>query len=153
MSRRLDPTGQRFGHLTVIEPAEKLNGRTAWVCQCDCGKQCVVQTKQLRNGHTISCGHVKQNPDHSIRPGFEAKRVNGVAAFLLDSDRRKVRSDSTTGITGVKVVTYRDGSKHYAAEITVKGKRKRIGTFKTVGEATRARLQAEDKLKNNKFKL
>lgn len=139
-----DLMGQTFGHLTVIEPAGSVRGRTAWLCQCDCGKKTVVLTKRLTTGHTISCGHVGRDRNHTLRPGFEAKRVNGVATFLLDSSKRKVRSDSSTGVTGVKVIRYRDGSKHYAADITIKGKRHRLGTFKTIAEAAKARKSYEE---------
>ena len=38
---------------------------------------------------------------------FILDKKNGVATFLLDS-KRKVRSDSSTGVTGVKVIKYRD---------------------------------------------
>lgn len=34
----------------------KKTGRTAWVCQCECGNICIVGTKELRNGDTQSCG-------------------------------------------------------------------------------------------------
>lgn len=32
-----DLTGQRFGHLTVLEYAGKVGGYNAWKCRCDCG--------------------------------------------------------------------------------------------------------------------
>ena len=54
--RRLDLTNERFGALTVIEQAEPIKGRTAWLCRCDCGNVKVVITKQLRNGCVTSCG-------------------------------------------------------------------------------------------------
>ena len=50
-----DITGQRFGRLVVKSRAEG-NGRPAWQCQCDCGKQCVVVGEDLRSGKTRSCG-------------------------------------------------------------------------------------------------
>lgn len=59
MSRK-DLTGQRFGRLVVVEPAEKQNGRTAWVCHCDCGETTVVLTKRLTTGHTKACGCLKR---------------------------------------------------------------------------------------------
>lgn len=49
----------------------------------------------------------------------------------------------------LNVVKYRDGSIHYAAEVTVKGKRHRIGTFPTVEEAAQARRAAVDALLND----
>ncbi len=54
--RKLDLTGQRYGYLTVLEPAGNSNGRTAWRCRCDCGRETVVRTGHLRDGSTKSCG-------------------------------------------------------------------------------------------------
>ena len=70
--------------------------------------------------------------------------MNGVATFLLDSNR-KVRSDNKTGVTGVKIVHYRDGSEHFQAAITVEGKRKTLGTFTTMEAAKKARLKEQTK--------
>lgn len=59
--KKLDLTNQRFGLLSVIKPAPKRNDRyTRWICKCDCGKITEVRTDYLRNGHTTSCGCVKQ---------------------------------------------------------------------------------------------
>ena len=54
----LDLTGMRFGKLTCLEaaPQRDRNGRTQWICMCDCGKLCQALTKQLRNGSKKSCG-------------------------------------------------------------------------------------------------
>ena len=54
--KKLDLTGQRFGKLTVLEPAENIGSRTAWRCRCSCGRETVVRTLHLRNGHVTSCG-------------------------------------------------------------------------------------------------
>ena len=57
MGKMLDLTGQKFGKLTVISCAGKLDGRRySWNCQCDCGNTCVVLSGRLRNGNTKSCG-------------------------------------------------------------------------------------------------
>ena len=61
MAKKIDLTGQRFGLLTVVEPAESFilkNGkpRTRWLCKCDCGNQTISTTPSLRDGSTISCG-------------------------------------------------------------------------------------------------
>ena len=59
----IDLTGQKFGRLTVIERAENHitnNGcvKTQWLCECCCDNKTriVVNTQNLRNGHTKSCG-------------------------------------------------------------------------------------------------
>lgn len=55
---RMDLTGQRYGHLTVIEPAANIGTRTAWKCLCDCGRETVAKSSYLRSGRTVSCGCV-----------------------------------------------------------------------------------------------
>lgn len=52
---RRDYTGKRFGRLQVLKA--DLSGRNVrWTCLCDCGKQSLVATAKLTNGHTRSCG-------------------------------------------------------------------------------------------------
>lgn len=48
--------GQTFGRLTVIDKAERRNGRESWLCKCECGNEVVVIGKNLKNGNTKSCG-------------------------------------------------------------------------------------------------
>lgn len=57
MSQAKDMTGQRFGKLLVIKRDNNTKeGRAAWLCKCDCGKELVVSGKSLRSGNTKSCG-------------------------------------------------------------------------------------------------
>ena len=57
-----DLTGQKFGRLTAIKPIENhtnSNGKSMmikWLCRCDCGNECNVQSGNLLSGHTLSCG-------------------------------------------------------------------------------------------------
>ena len=53
--RKLDLTGQRFGNLTVLRPAENIGDRTAWVCRCDCGEEIIARTTHLRAGRIRTC--------------------------------------------------------------------------------------------------
>lgn len=62
MPKKINLLGQRFGKLKVIAPAENHKGRTAWLCQCDCGNQKIITTKLLRDGTTKSCGCLKRKP-------------------------------------------------------------------------------------------
>lgn len=53
----IDLTGQRFGRLTVQEKAPpQKDGRTRWVCRCDCGKTYTATSQVLRKGLAKSCG-------------------------------------------------------------------------------------------------
>lgn len=53
---KVDLVGMRFGRLTVVDNIVKPNGRTAWMCLCDCGNTTTVSTCHLKSGHTNSCG-------------------------------------------------------------------------------------------------
>lgn len=60
MSHALQLIGKKFGMLTVIERAESnKEGRSMWLCKCDCGNLVTVLGKDLRRGHTSSCGCYK----------------------------------------------------------------------------------------------
>lgn len=52
--------GLRFGRLVVLKQVERKpddkDKHFKWLCQCDCGKTCVVRSSNLRNGITKSCG-------------------------------------------------------------------------------------------------
>lgn len=57
MSARADITGLQFGRLTAIRHIGSCSwGRAIWRCLCTCGKDTAVTAKNLRNGHTRSCG-------------------------------------------------------------------------------------------------
>lgn len=52
-------TGQPFGKLTVIKRAgTDKSGQAMWLCRCSCTNktECIVRGRDLRNGHTKSCG-------------------------------------------------------------------------------------------------
>jgi hypothetical protein len=56
-----DLTGQVFGRLTVISLAYNHNGRWKWFCRCQCGNEIEVISAKLNNGHTRSCGCLKDD--------------------------------------------------------------------------------------------
>lgn len=52
-----DLTGKTFGYLTVLQRAgNDASGRALWHCKCACGNETTVRGKNLRSGHTKSCG-------------------------------------------------------------------------------------------------
>lgn len=60
--RKVDMLGRKFGLLTVVEEAEeRKDGKVCWICKCDCGNECTVIGKNLRNGNTQSCGCMKKS--------------------------------------------------------------------------------------------
>lgn len=71
-TKKLDLTNQQFGELIAIKPANSRNDRyTRWICKCSCGKEVEVRTDYLTNGHTTSCGHIKEQffSRAEIKPG------------------------------------------------------------------------------------
>ena len=69
----IDMTGKKFGHLTVLGRApDKFSSSGEkiinWYCKCDCGNEdiVVVNGRNLRNGHTTSCGCRIGNPKHGM---------------------------------------------------------------------------------------
>ena len=53
----IDVTGQRFGRLSVLEYVGNNEKNYAMFrCKCDCGNEVIVKGRNLRTGHTQSCG-------------------------------------------------------------------------------------------------
>ncbi|MCJ8299359.1 MAG: hypothetical protein MJK13_10565 [Pseudomonadales bacterium] len=58
-----DIVNKRFGKLIAINPAPSRNGRTHWMCKCDCGGSKVIARSSLISGLTRSCGCLLDIPD------------------------------------------------------------------------------------------
>lgn len=137
-TRRIDLTGQRFGMLTVLEPGQNTrNGRTTWLCRCDCGNLFVVQTKMLRSGKTWHCG-CKTDENKGVR---KLHYVDGTCIEMIRSTT--VRKNSKSGHTGV---FYDPATGKWRAEIMLQGKRRYLGRFPSLQEAVDAREEAKEKL-------
>ena len=141
--RRVELAGQRFGKLTVLRPAENVGGLTAWVCRCDCGRETVVPTKRLRDGHRTSCGCDKP---HFGEPPCEVGRasltyVEGTCVEMIRAGTK--RRNNTSGVPGVDWLA-RKG--RWRASICFKGKRHYLGSYGSFESAVRARKRAEEEL-------
>ncbi len=134
---RKDITGQRFGILTALYPTEKRdrNQSVIWHCRCDCGNEAEYSCADLQRKNYISCGCLKRAAEAQLKD--RTTHVAGTTVELLRG--RRVRSDSTTGVTGVN--PYRG---KYKAVIHFQGKTYRLGIFATVEEAAAARRKAEE---------
>ena len=137
--KKLDLTGQRFGRLTVLRPAENIDQRTAWFCRCDCGREAVVKTCHLRSGHTSSCG--------CARPSV-ADRLTYIDGTCVEALRdKRPRKNNTSGVSGVD---WRASKGTWRASICFKGRRYYLGSYARFEDAVRARKQAEVNL-HDKF--
>ena len=134
---KLELTGHRFGSLTVLGPADNIGIRTAWRCQCDCGRVVDVRTRGLRGGYTKSCGCLK--PDTAPEGGLVLNYVDGTCVEMLQA--KTIRSNNTSGVTGVEWVA---GKQRWRATICFKGKRHYLGAFRQFDEAVRARRPGEE---------
>ena len=55
MGKLIDLTGQKFGHLLVIERDFSSTKNAQWKCKCDCGKEVIKRSQGLRNGESTCC--------------------------------------------------------------------------------------------------
>ena len=141
--KKLDLTGQRFGKLTVLAPAENVGSRTAWLCRCDCGQEAVVTTRRLRDGRRVSCGCGKDGLHDS--PGGAGRAsltyVDGTCVEMIRASTK--RCNNTSGVPGVDWCARK---RTWRAAICFKGKRHYLGSYKLFEDAVKARKQAEEEL-------
>ena len=135
-----DLRGQRFSHLTALEPTEKRNGSGSviWKCRCDCGRLAYVSENELLHTGQKSCGCEKQRAQREVSQ--QLHHVDGTVLERLYPGRARV--DSTSGVRGVQ----KTASGSYRAYIGFRGMRYSLGTFDELGQARDARRAAEDRL-------
>ena len=82
---RQDLTGQTFNMLT---PFEYIKGGK-WKCKCQCGNETIVDTRNLKSGHTKSCGcKIKASKNFIDMIGFE---TDGIKVLERDgSDNQQI---------------------------------------------------------------
>ena len=79
-----DLTNKKFGLLTAIKRVKNIKDKyVAWLCLCECGKEKIVRSADLKRGRTRSCGcllKAKNNPN--VRKRIEKiKKPFGEATF------------------------------------------------------------------------
>ena len=80
---------QKFNKLLVIEPCENIKGRTAWLCQCDCGNVVKVWSKSLKSGNTKSCGCLqKEITSKRMSKDISNKQFGNLLALSPTDERR-----------------------------------------------------------------
>lgn len=137
-----DLTGQVFGKLTVLKKTDERDQTRSiiWLCKCECGEESRVASRNLISGETKSCGCLRYEKIFEVHETNIKKHYkNGVYIPGLKS---KLRSDNTTGHTGVYAVQKKGGIK-YQAKIFIKRKSIHLGTYDTKQEAIKARKEAE----------
>lgn len=139
--------GKRFGKLVVLEKTSKrCGGCVVWKCKCDCGNITFVQTNNLTQGNSTSCGCLnsklaKKNAPKNLKNYLDDNFKDHTRIdFLTRTNRNK---NNTTGYTGVYL---RKKDRKYVAYLEFKGKRKFVGSFNTKEEAAKARQELKKKV-------
>lgn len=108
-------TGNKYNSLTVIERAENTNGRVAWKCLCDCGKEKIVRTGDITTGHIKDCGKCSftfSENYYEFKEGYIIGYTKKGEQFLIDEDDlNKVKDYNIYIDNGYVHITKRD--KHY----------------------------------------
>ena len=131
--------GDRFGRLTVISDSltikDKVYGRK---CRCDCGKETIARTSNLRNGNTRSCGCFALESISKAHASM--RRIEHTYLNLVEKDTPY--KNNKTGVRGVCMV-----GGLYRAYICFNGKQRSLGKYKTLEQAKSARKAAEEENK------
>lgn len=103
--------GVKFSMLTVVSLADKsASGKIRWACKCDCGNESFVQTSNLTNGHTKSCGcqkfsgFEKTKGTASLKHGMSNTRTyRSWMAMITRCRDRNVKEYKYYGARGISV--------------------------------------------------
>ncbi len=77
-----DLCGKKFGSLTVINRVQNgKNGHTRWLCKCDCGKEVIKFSENLKSAKNASCGCYKS-------PNLEGKIFGRLTVIAKDGKNK-----------------------------------------------------------------
>lgn len=85
MGKFKDLTGEKFGMLLVkentndpyVNPGSKKTVQR-WICICECGKECIVLSTQLKDGRRFHCGCADPRIKHGKAQSPEYKNHNAM---------------------------------------------------------------------------
>lgn len=84
--KKIDMLHREFNRLKVIEFDRQNGNKFYWKCQCECGNIVSVEGSKLRNGHTKSCGCLREEIRHRQRKENEYSVVDGYAKVKLNEN-------------------------------------------------------------------
>lgn len=92
--------GQRFHHFIILNIAPDVitkSGlvRTAWECQCDCGRKFTCTTKKIQQGTRKSCGCMSTSSWYHKVPAHEVVGNSKYGHYKTSAKRRHVRWELT----------------------------------------------------------
>ena len=95
----IDEAGHAYGRLKVVEYAGLApGGKSAWLCECECGETPIVRGDRLRTGRIVSCGcwradpNIRQAARLKVRPALR-KRIARLGASARKASRRQGEPD------------------------------------------------------------
>lgn len=139
--------GKKFGKWTVL----KVMPNRQTLCVCECGKQKIVNSQDLLQGTSLSCGcaRIKGREEQSktaLAIGVDITKELGKEKLGTKYVGRRKNKNSTTGITGVALWhNKKTGETKYRAHIMVHRKQIGLGLFDDIESAVQARKLAEEK--------
>lgn len=107
MARIKDLTGQILGHLEVLAITdERKHGKVVWLCKCECGNLKKVDSGNLQNGSTVSCGCYSKNilNKSRIKHGMNKSRIYNI--YICMKERcynQNAKSYKEYGKRGIRV--------------------------------------------------
>lgn len=142
-SRRTDITGQKRGHLTAIKPTNHRRGNdTVWEWRCDCGAIIYKTPELVREGMSTMCPSCARElrRQHAALAQEQRDTETGMMPGALENLRSgKPFKNNTSGVRGV---SWHNGTGKWAARISENGKTRTIGYYDTIDEAAAARQNA-----------
>lgn len=146
-NKAADLTKRKFGRLTALYPTSKRDSSfIVWHCECECGNEVDVSSRNLISENTISCGCYRVELGLEMVETFANYKKD---AYIFDTrldmikSGRKPNKNSSTGHIGV-YKRKKDGK--YIATIRFQKKKYSLGSFFEIKDAIEARKMAEDKL-------
>ena len=135
----IDITERKFDRLTAKYPLPQRDhkGGVIWHCVCECGNELDVPYSWLVYSNMRSCGCWKRERESKLPELLTP--ISGTSIDAIKS--KKIRADSTTGVTGV----YLQKGK-YVAKIVFQSKQYQLGKFDDIDDAIKARKEAEELL-------
>ena len=113
--KKIDLTGQTINRLVVIrEYGRTKSGKVTWLCRClgrqgdDCGKEVVVATCNLRNGHTKSCGCLRDEKLSAMSTSMSTKHGCSYEPWYPTYIGMMMRCGHREGASEQELCLYRD---------------------------------------------
>lgn len=113
--KTIDMSGQKIGKLLVISKEKSYKKRAMWRCVCDCGNECIVTGKYLRNGTTSSCGCLKSKAEMTCKLILSSYGMEFVPQKTFEDCKYKRVLQFDIYISGLNVCIELDGKQHFEA--------------------------------------